>query len=86
VQGQIGIGSSGGAPAGPHMRWPGLDGGNNWLQPYAARPRQLDYDASSTAAAASSGFPLGPQLGAAAVDHGFQAQQLNLSVATRQQQ
>jgi hypothetical protein len=29
AQGQIGIGSSGGVPAGPHMSWPGLDGGNN---------------------------------------------------------
>ncbi|XP_062230139.1 APETALA2-like protein 4 [Phragmites australis] len=58
AQGQIG--SSGGAAAGPHMRWP--NGGNNWLPPYAARPRQPDDDASS-AAAASSGFPLGQQLG-----------------------
>jgi hypothetical protein len=49
AQGQIGIGSSRGAPAGPQMRWPGPDGGNNWLPPYAARPRHPD--ASSGAAA-----------------------------------
>jgi hypothetical protein len=67
------------------MRWPGPDGGNNWLSPYAARSRHPDYDVSSAAAAASSGFPLGPQLGAAAAAHGVQAQQLNLFINVRRQ-